>query len=223
MYVAFRVRSCRSNTRSPCTSSISRRGGDWSSSTVCPAGMTTKSSATGGSWLSHVVNADHRSRYRNSGVEDAGSTARPRPATVSENDVGGMSGGGGRAPVVHVTAPAVTVCTAQGTPFTTTVTLSTTEPKPAPVMVSRVPPRELPRPQHSAAQRSTAQHSATQHNSQHRTTKHTELYRTARSSRSTMLPRVSRLHVSVYHTSATMRGHEAFSGFDGLPHLPTEG
>ena len=52
--------------------------------------------------------------------------------------IAGESGGGG--PEKHVIKSSVTVCTSQGIPLMLTETLSTTFPKPDPVILRRVPP-----------------------------------------------------------------------------------
>ena len=63
--------------------------------------------------------------------------------TMKELDV--TAGGGGRTPVVHVMTVDVYDVTVHGTPLMTTLTsASAVEPKPVPVSVTTVPPRELP-------------------------------------------------------------------------------
>ncbi len=73
-------------------------------------------------------------------------TANPRSPANSENDKGEIFGGGGRSPVTHVTTVSVQVTTVQSMPLTLTYTVcrSGDAPKPLPLMVSVVPPRELP-------------------------------------------------------------------------------
>mmetsp|Transcript_10446 Transcript_10446/g.33174 ORF Transcript_10446/g.33174 Transcript_10446/m.33174 type:complete len:494 (-) Transcript_10446:3738-5219(-) len=141
MYVASSDSpSRRSNTSSPCTSSKNSSGGDTSSRTVCPAGITTLSPARGGSWSRHVVSHDHRSKYRN---EACGPTAaaRPTPDTSTSTDSGRTSS---RARVTHRTLLDVELTTSHSTPFRRTLTSDEEVGNPDPSSVTSVPPNAVP-------------------------------------------------------------------------------
>ena len=136
--------SRRSTISSPCTSSTNRVGVDTSSSTDWPAGMTTVSPSTGGSWYFHVDSDDHLSRYDQCTTPPSYSASPLPPESPLDISMMPSAMMEVRGDVTHVTEVPVAAVMVHGMPF------SMTEPSPGvagrftPVSVTIVPPSAVP-------------------------------------------------------------------------------